>query len=399
MDVLRTYHEKMLEQVDDQFHRFLYHQLPWNDRMLAIKGLRGTGKTTLMLQHLKYGLGAPKEALYVTADHPWFYNHTLLETAETFEGMGGKFLFVDEIHKYANWSRELKNIYDSLGCLRVVFSASSALDIYRGESDLSRRVLSYELPGLSFREYLDLAHGHKFTTLSLDEVLNNHSELTRQINGQIKPLPLFKTYLQWGYLPIFRGNDTDTYLPRLHQILNTVLEYDISFIEGYSSSNLIKIKQLLGIIAETVPFEPNISSLARKMHIGRDTILNYLQHLEKGRILNMVRRHRRGVAALQKPDKIYLENPNFNYALSEHPEIGTLRESFLLNQLINIGKTVSLPDKGDFYLEKEGLIIEVGGKDKGPAQIKDADKAIIAADDLEYGFGNKVPLWLFGFLY
>ncbi len=399
MDILYSYQVNLLNQVNDTFYRSLFNSLPWDQRMIAIKGIRGVGKTTMLLQFLKYQLHSRKEALYATLDHPWFYTNTLFDLADNFYTMGGRHLLLDEIHKYPNWSRELKLIYDGYPDLNVVFTASSALEIYRGESDLSRRVNTYELPGMSFREYLKLENFLDFPEIDIQTILKNHHELAQKISSTIKPVPLFKDYLQQGYLPFSTVESTETYLPKVQAIINNVLEFDLSFIEGYSTSSQVKIKKLLGTIAESSPFEPNISSLARKMNMGRDTVNNFIQHLNKGRIINLIQRKSKGVAALQKPDKIYLENTNFSYALKERPDHGTLRETFLLGQLRNINHSVTLPEKGDFFIEEEDLLLEVGGKSKTIDQIRNQSNAYIVADDIEVGINKRIPLWLFGFLY
>jgi len=400
MEELIRYQGNLLKQVNDQFKRSLYDHLPWDQRMLAIKGLRGVGKTTILLQRLKYDL-LPNgiHGLYVTLDHPWFYTHSLYDLASEFHTLGGKYLFLDEIHKYPQWSRELKVIYDGFPDMHVVFTASSALEVYRGESDLSRRVLTYELPGLSFREFLKLDKKIDLPPVSLETILGNHECVAQEISENLKPIPLFREYLARGYFPFTVENTIDTFTPRLLGIINNVLEFDLSFIEGYSTSGLVKVRQLLGIIAESVPFQPNVSALARKMNIGRDTLNNYFQHLAKGQIIALLQKESSGVAALQKPAKIYLDNTNFSFALNQSPDVGNLRETFLLSQLRNTGTTVELPVKGDFYLPNGQLLFEVGGKNKTFSQIKDQANSYVVADDIEVGYKNKIPLWLFGLMY
>jgi predicted AAA+ superfamily ATPase len=367
--------------------------------MIAIKGLRGAGKTTMILQHIKYVSPDAAKSLYVTADHPWFYNHTLLDLADQWHKAGGKILYIDEVHKYINWSRELKNIYDGYPGMKVVFTASSALDIYRGESDLSRRVLSYELSGMSFREYLELAYQVKISPIGLNELLSNHIEIARSIHGKLEsPLVLFKEYLISGYLPFTSTNKKTDYLTRLFHIIDSSISHDLAFIQNYSTTHAVKIKKLLGVIAESAPFEPNIAAIAKRLSLGRDTVNNFLQNLQSAHLLNLANRPTQGIAALQKPDKIYLENTNLSFALNTNPEIGTIRETFLFNQLKNAGHKVQLADKGDFLINGK-QIIEVGGKHKSYKQIADLKDAYIAADEIEIGFGNKIPLWLFGFLY
>ncbi len=398
MQILFEYQERYLEQISDQYFRFLYDRLPRKERMIAIRGPRGAGKTTLLLQWLKYELGAKDDALYVTADHPWFFTHSLLELANDFVKYGGKYLLIDEVHQYANWSAELKNIYDAHRGLQVIITASSALDLHRGAADLSRRLLSFQLPGLSFREYLNLTNGIELPVASLEDIIKQHKEISKQCTSKFRPLPLFKDYLRSGYLPFILEGDKSFYHTRLLETVNATLERDLSTIEEYSAANVAKIKKLLGVIAESVPFEPNISAIAGKLKIGRDTVNNFIQHLSNARLLNLLNTATRGVAALQKPDKIYLENTNISFTLKEQPNAGALRETFLLNQLKNAGYEVHLPSKGDFLINKK-YTVEVGGKNKEGKQIKGLPDAFIAADEIETGFRQKIPLWLFGFLY
>lgn len=398
METLLYFQKNVLRTVKKDFTRFLNDQISWDQRMIAIKGLRGAGKTTLLLQHIKFELNKDEIALYVTADHPWFYTHSLLELAELWSQQGGNRLFIDEVHKYPNWSNELKNIYDGFPEMRTIFTSSSALNIFKGQADLSRRVKVYELPGLSFREYLELKHGIIQDTVTPNSIINDHATLAQQFAEKFKPLPLFTEYLTTGYLPFsLEGNEQD-YLFKLAQTVNAVLENDLSGIEGYTASALQKIKRLLGIIAEAAPFEPNISSLARKMGLGRDSVYNYLDHLEKARLLNFLRYDTHGIAALQKPDKIYLENSNLAYALTPESNAGTMRETFIINQLKNAGHQINLASKGDFVIDNKWTI-EVGGRNKSGAQITGVENSFIVSDQIEIGFGNKIPLWLWGFLY
>lgn len=398
MDPLFTFHTNSIRQTGDTFNRFLYESINWDQRMLALKGPRGAGKTTLMLQRIKYGLDLPStKALYITADHYWFYTNTLYETAEKFYLSGGRYLFIDEVHKYPQWSRELKNIYDGFPTMKIVFSASSALDIYRGEADLSRRVITYNLPGMSFREYLKLKGILSQESISIDNIIFNHEQIATEITKQIQPMPYFREYLKVGYLPIIAESRIEDIPARLIQVINTVVESDLAYTETFDSGTANKIKKLLGVIAESVPFKPNISALARKLNISRESVYLWLIYLDNAGLLNSLSREGKGVSTLQKPDKIFLENTNLAYALKESPDIGSIRETFTMNQLVNAGFNVSLPLKGDFLAN--GYHIEVGGKNKTDKQIQDIENSVIAADDIEVGYGNKVPLWLFGFLY
>lgn len=402
MDILFEFSQTLLNQINDSFFRNLIYKINWSQRMLAIKGPRGTGKTTLMLQYMKFFLKRPAESLYISADHYWFYTHNLVETADTFYKNGGRFLFIDEIHKYPGWSRELKNIYDGYPNLKVVFSSSSVLNIYRGEADLSRRVLTYELPGLSFREFLLMkGAADAIEPLSIPELQANSIESALRIIEKIgHPLPLFREYMRSGYFPFaFENNAQEELAIRLNQVVNTVIETDLPAAESYDARLTFKLKRLLGVIAESVPFKPNVSALARKLDVSRETIYAWFSLLESTRLLNLLAAQGKGVSLLQKPDKVYLENTNLAYALSLNPDIGNLRETFLLNQLKNGGLKVSLPKSGDFFIQDESLYIETGGKNKNEKQVSDYENYLIAADDIETGFGKKVPLWLFGFLY
>jgi len=397
MQVLFNFQDILLQSVSNDFRRYLHEQINWNQRMIGIKGPRGAGKTTLMLQHLKYDLGSQSgKGLCITADHSWFYNNNLLDTAMQWYQQGGELLFIDEVHKYPNWSRELKNIYDGIPLLKIVFSASSALDIYRGQADLSRRVISYSLPGLSLREYLAFTGTANFSPISLPELQEHHREISQDIAAVIRPLPVFTKYMESGYLPIFTEGEQE-YLPRLAQIINAVVDTDLSYIASYNAGTAVKVKKLLGVVAESAPFKPNVSALSSKLDIPRDRVLEYIYQLRDARLLNVLSVEGRGVSRLQKPDKIFLENPNLSYAIRSAPDKGNLRETFLLGQLLNAGFEVHEPHSGDFLIE--GITIEVGGKNKSAKQVRDAGSYLIAADDIETGFGARIPLWLFGFLY
>jgi uncharacterized protein len=398
MDLGRLYsfQANLVKSTDREFTRFLFDEIKWKQRMIGIRGLRGTGKTTLLLQYLKFNLKG--KGLYVTADHPWFYDHSLLDLAEAFDQEGGQALFIDEIHKYPNWSRELKNMYDGFPQLQIIFTASSALEIQKGDADLSRRVVSYELPGLSFREYVNFMKKISLPKISMPELMAAPNDFIRALPRSWKPLPEFKKYLQSGYFPFSKEEEDDLFIIKLNQVINTVLETDLASIEQYTASNVIQIKKLLGVISESVPFTPNIAALAGKMKMGRDTVNMFLLHLERARLLNLLHYSTKGVAALQKPDKIYLENTNLSYALKDQPEKGSLRETFFLNQVRNSKHQVHLSDEGDFIIDKKWTV-EVGGRTKKDDQIKDVKNAFLALDEIDQAYQNRIPLWLFGFLY
>ncbi len=398
MDSLYEYQEEVLEQVSDSFFRGLYHQLNWKERFLGITGLRGTGKTTMLLQYLKYTAPDRKNSLYVTADHPWFYDHSLLGLSRQFRKYGGTLLLIDEIHRYPNWSRELKNIYDSSTELQVVFTASSVLDILKGEADLSRRTITKELTGLSFREYLELRFQYKFPAMSLKQLLQDPGEISKTVLSECKPIPIFNDYLKSGYFPFSITKSEESFQQLLNQVINTVMEVDLQIVEEYSASNTIKMKKLMGVIAESVPFEPNISKIAGRLGLGRDTVKTYLWNLDRARLLNLLSRSSKGVSALQKPDKIFLENSNLSYALKSNPERGTIRETFFINQLRNAGHSVELTKTGDFLIDGTWTF-EIGGPSKDTSQISNQKNAFLALDELEHPYLNRIPLWLFGFLY
>jgi predicted AAA+ superfamily ATPase len=396
MEYLIDFQNNILRTVTNDFRRYLHNRINWNQRMIGIKGPRGAGKTTLMLQHLKFDEKLRKDALYVTADHPWFYTHSLLETANSWFKQGGKFLFIDEVHKYPKWSSELKNIYDGLPEMKIIFSASSALDIYRGEADLSRRVVTYQLGGLSFREYIFFTTGKIFSSVTIEDIKNYHSDLSYAITENLHPLPEFKKYMKLGYLPFFK-EDESSYFIKLEQIVNTIVDTDLAYIAGYNSGTALKIKKLLGVIAESVPFKPNIASIARKLELSRDSVYQYITLLADARLVNSLVVSGKGTSTLQKPEKLYLENTNLAFALTGNPEVGSLRETFVLNQIINSGSEVTYPQAGDFLVNQ--TTIEVGGKAKNASQVSHLSDYLIAADDIETGANNKVPIWLFGFLY
>lgn len=401
MEELYGYNDNTIRNVNSHYFRFLLNKIDWDQRLIAIKGSRGVGKTTLLLQYLKYVLKKSDEALYVTADHYWFYTHNLVQTADAFYKNGSRYLFIDEVHKYPNWATEIKNIYDGYPELKIVFTSSSILDIYKGEADLSRRVITYELPGLSFREYLTMNKFIKnIPPVSLASLQENHREYTEAVLKQIPhPLPLFRAYLKTGYFPFSVGEKQESTFKKLNQVINTIIETDLSMMEGFDTKTAFKIKRLLGVVAESVPFKPNVSALARKLDVSRDTVYHWLNLLERANLVNLLLAKGKGVSTLQKPDKLFLENTNWSHAFRQNPDLGNLRETFLLSQILNAAFEVRLPETGDFYIPSHDLTIEVGGKSKTEKQVKMENNYLIALDDTEMGRGKKIPLWLFGFLY
>lgn len=378
-----------------EFKRYLFDSIDFSNRMIGIKGARGTGKTTFLLQRLKEL--PPDLSLYFSLDDIYFSDNQLVSVAEEFVRKGGKYLLIDEVHKYPNWSQELKNIYDNLPELTVIFTSSSALEINKGKFDLSRRAVIYELQGLSFREYLNFKYRTDFHVLALDQILANRPETYTQINSVTKPFQYFDAYLQKGYYPYFIENE-QSYWIRLNETINQVIENDLPAITNIDFTAIMKIKKLVFIIASLVPYTPNVNQLAVQLNSTRDTVLRYLQLLHTAHILKWLAQDTWGINFLNKPDKLYLENTNLAFALqNDRVNTGSLRETFFFNQ-ISMKHQVSLPKQGDFFVDNK-YTFEVGGKNKTAKQIAGIDKAFIVSDDIDYGFQNKIPLWIFGFLY
>ncbi|MFP4091748.1 MAG: ATP-binding protein [Cyclobacteriaceae bacterium] len=392
--ILRS--RSLLNIVNTDYIRNPGNQIKWDWRLTGILGARGAGKTTLFLQQLKTRFDSSK-SVYITLDDIYFTENSLIDFIESFRSQGGQYFFIDEVHKYPGWARELKNAYDYFPDIYLFFTGSSAIEISRQEVDLSRRAMMYELPGLSFREYLKLKEGLDYPILNLKEVLSRHTEIAADISAQLKPLLHFRKYLESGYYPFFL-EDEAYYLPRLEKTVRLTIDVDLNFIEGYDPRNARKIYQLLYILATNVPFKPNIKKLSEKIGISRQTLIQYLHYLEKTRLIGSLIQTGKSISILQKPDKIYLNNTNLAYALSpSYVNEGTLRETFFLNQL-STAHTLSLPSAGDFLID-ETFTFEIGGKRKTNEQIRHLPDAYVAADEIEIGFQQKIPLWLFGFLY
>lgn len=396
MEKLRKLHNIRVNKQKVEFTRYLYDKLPWDEKLTGIKGFRGIGKTTLILQYIKKQFALSDHVLYVSLDDLYFAENRLIDVVETFVARGGEHIFIDEIHKYNNWAVELKNIYDIYD-VKVTFTGSSLLEILNSKADLSRRALVFNMQGLSFREYLNLMTHTSFPALSLEEILREHIKIAIDITSKLKVLKYFDEYLKNGFYPFFLDNIA-FYHFRLNEIISLVIDIEFPQLRNVDPSKTKKIKQLLYIIALSSPFKPNISKLASRIEVTRNTVNEYIKILAEAGLINLLSKSAYGINLLQKPDKIYLENTNISYALAEnHPDPGNLRETFFLNQISPI-HTVTYPEKGDFLVDNKYLF-EVGGKNKTIRQIKGLENAFIAADDLEFGFENKIPLWLFGFLY
>jgi len=397
MDAIYLKHQELLKKLTPFFTRPLEDEIEWKEQLIGIKGARGVGKTTFLLQHIKAKFGFDKSALFVSLDDIRFTQKNLVELAEEFLNKGGKYLFLDEIHKYPNWSQELKNIYDSYPELKVVFTGSSILHIHGGNADLSRRAVVYYMKGLSFREYLQIETKQNFEVLSLKELLANHEEIVRSIASKIKPLVYFDDYLRYGYYPYYLQSKK-TYHNKLANTINLILEIDLPYLMNVDLKYVYKLKQLLYILATSVPFQPNISNLAGSLEISRQSVLAYLDYLQNAELIYLLKDKGKSYSILAKPNKIYLNNPNLSFALAaENTDKGNLRETFFYNQLKQ-AHSVESSEKGDFLIDGK-FTFEVGGKSKKFKQIKNIKNSYLAIDDIEAGINNKIPLWLFGFLY
>ena len=397
MDTLLEKSYRKTENISLDFVRSIMDDIRWNSRLTGIRGARGVGKTTLLLQYMKRFLPKDPSALYVSLDDIWFSEHRLIELIDEFVKRGGKYLFADEVHKYPNWSLELKNAYDDYPELKIVFTGSSLLEILNARADLSRRAVVYQMQGLSFREYLNMSLSESFPIYSLQDILENHQDISSNILKKIRPLQHFGQYLKSGYYP-FSFEMDDLYYYQLEEIIGLILEIELPLLRGVDISYVPKLKQLLLIIAESVPFKPNVQKLSQHIGINRSTLVSYLHYLQETHLTKHLYKDTVGISKLQKPDKIFLENTNLAYVLAAgHINMGNLRENFFFNQL-DYKHTVEYSEKGDFLIDKR-YIFEIGGKGKNNRQIYSLSDAYIAAADIEYGFDNKIPLWMFGFLY
>ena len=400
MKQLYTTFYKHLERTSDSFERYLLPEIKWNNRLIAITGARGCGKTTLLFQHIKKEYGEyPQKALYVSLDNIWFTTKRLYDLASEFILMGGEALFLDEVHKYANWSREIKNIYDDFPELKVVFTGSSMLEIFRSDSDLSRRAIHYLLQGMSFREYL-IFEGlldKDTNAYTLEDILENHVAIASKICKKLKPIPAFKDYLQYGYYPYYK-EDKETYPERVLQTFNTIIETDLPNVEKVDIYSIHKIKKLFFILSSLVPFTPNVSKLSQEMNITRISLMNYLYYLSKAQAIMTLNKDASGMSQMVKPEKIYLQNTNYMYAIDpEKVQMGNARETFFFNQ-VRVRNDVTYVHETDFKVSGK-YHFEIGGKNKGQKQIAELPNAYLALDGIETGFRNEIPLWLFGLLY
>ncbi len=396
MKELIEFSDRQIDMVNTDFVRSFIRKIDLNHKLTGIVGSRGVGKTTLLLQYLKIN-HLKEKAVYITMDDLYFSENRLIDFVDDFVKYGGSYLFIDEIHFYRNWSQELKLIYDRYPDLKTIFTGSSILEIEKGKSDLSRRAIIYKMQGLSFREFVNITENTDFGILNLEEILLEHRSIAAGVRDKILPLKKFNEYLEYGYYPYFL-EDIETYVLKLRNVLNLTLELDLPNITDITHSSIEKIKQLLFIIAHSVPFKPNLSRLSEKLSVNRNTLKIFFNYLERADIIIQLFSNVKGNALLNKPEKVYLHHPNLFYAFAGiNADKGNIRESFFINQLAYAYK-VNYTKAGDFLVDQK-FVFEVGGKSKTSKQISGLENAYVAKDKIETGIRNEIPLWLFGFLY
>ena len=393
--LLNVYHRK-LAATDLRFKRYLYNEINGNVRLVGIKGARGVGKTTLLLQHIKDSFENVDDALYFSLDNLWFDNHRLEDLIEFLYTHGIVNLYIDEVHRYKNWSSLLKNFYDNYPDLKIVYTGSAMLAIDNSVADLSRRQSLYTLNGLSFREYLEYEEVITVSSVRLEDLLKNHVQIALDITSKVKVLKYFDLYLRSGYYPYYKEAGDD-YLMRLGEVVRLVIDDDIPSVEEITYTTAQKIKKLLMVIAQNVPLEPNINKLASQLESSRDQTLKMLYWLDRAGLLWLLTEKQKDYKHLLGPKKVYLNNPNLMFALSGNVSEGTMRETFFANQVGTVADLI-MPKQGEFLVD-ETYLFEVGGSRKTFDQIADILNGYLAIDDIEVGNGNRIPLWMFGLLY
>ena len=394
MEYLINKSNKKTQHTKTEFKRYLFSKIDWQQRLILILGHRGTGKTTLILQHLKDNL---EKSIYLSLDDYFFETNRLVEVIEALHLKGYRSFYIDEIHRYEYWSKDLKNMYDDYPDSRFIVTGSSILEISKGQEDLSRRALVYTLLGLSFREFLLLDQKIDLPKLTISDIINNHSTLSVEYLDQFELKTHFKNYLNYGYYPFYQEGKS-SYHQKLNEVTNLIIDSDIAPFEELNYTTVRTMKKLLYVISQSVPFTPNVSKLSTKLQVARNTILRLFDILDKAQLISLVHASTKGITFLQKPEKIYLQNTNLSYMFSEQQvNIGNLRETFFFNQL-NVNHEVSTSKYGDFMID--GIYtFEIGGQGKTSKQIQGVPNAFLAIDETEFGSGNRIPLWLFGFMY
>ena len=407
LEQIQQYSLSSLKNLQIDYKRYFFNEVNFENRLIGIIGDRGIGKTTFLLQYL-HALDIPLEQkLYVSGEFLLLGSVNLYELAAEFEKVGGKVLVIDEIHQIADFEKHLKLIYDALN-VKVLFSGSNAIKLEHAKADLSRRALLYRFGGLSFREFLELKTGEKFESFSLELLLKNHIDIAFELTQKFRPFVYWKEYLEYGYYPFYFETQKESFLIRVNETINTTIEHDLAYIFNIEPKFTIKLKQLVALICASKPYELNISKLAQKIEINRNTLYQYIYYLKRGKVFNILHHTAKGDNIFAKPAKIYLANTNLNYAYCSNIEVGTIREGFFVNQLTNyfslhknrsfLDNSILASKQGDFMVA-EKYLLEVGGKKKSFKQIKDMPNSYVVADDIEIGSGNKIPLWLFGFMY
>jgi len=395
---LRKLEKRILKEVSFTYKRYIYDEIDFNSSMIGIVGARGVGKTTILLQYLKYLKEnfEVSKSLYFSYDYPTNVDIKLIELVEEFAKVGGKYLIIDEIHKYKNFALDLKAIYDFYPNMRIIFTGSCATSIYNSQADLSRRVVLYYMNGLSYREFLELKLNIQLPKYTLDEILENSINIVDSLGEKFLALEYFEEYLSYGYYP-FYFKDENQYLRQLNAVINQTIDIDLVNLGLVKSSFTNKLKKLLLIISESNPFELNITKVAANIEVSRNTLYAYLHHLEKGGLVNMIGSSKKGISKLSKPEKLYLNNTNIFYTFTSDSKIGTIRETYFVSQLKHL-HNIEISNKGDFFIDNK-YTFEVGGVNKTFNQIKDIENSYLVIDTDSTENEKKVPLWLFGFLY
>ena len=397
MDRLFKTYGRLLAETNLDFTRYLYKRINWDNRLIVIKGAKGVGKTTMLLQHILRSFDDKQKALYVSLDNIWFANHSVVELAEYHYTHGGTHLFLDEVHKYKGWQQEIKNIYDAYPRLHIVATGSSMLNLETSlMGDLSRRHRGYTLEGLLFREYLELEHIVNLPVLSLDTILSDHFIQASQITSKVKVLHHFEKYLESGYYPFYREAG-DGFYDRLQQVIDAIVTSEIPSVSNIEYESVYKVKQLLAVLAESTPYTLNISSLCSTLQSSRNNVLKLIDLMDKAALVRRLYSAKSGMNMLTKPEKVLFHNTNLMYCLTPKADKGTMRETYLSSQ-VGVDHRLTMPTSGDLFVDDKWHF-EVGGKGKGFSQIKDVEDSYVVSDNTDVGYGNKIPLWLFGLLY